>query len=76
MIPKTVFEETLLQFLAPILQLCCGVFIAHETVPGSEWVGFGVVWVALAMLTYDSLAQVRESRARRVAQGAEQPAAA
>ena len=67
----------MLQFLAPILQLCCGVFIAHETVPGSEWVGFGIVWVALAMLTYDSLAQVREARARRIGQRAEQqPAAA
>lgn len=57
----------LLQFLAPILQLCCGVLIAHETVPGSEWVGFAIVWVALALLTYDSLAQVRQSRARRAA---------
>lgn len=57
----------LLQFLTPILQLCCGVFIAHETVPGSEWIGFGIVWVALAMLTYDSLAQVRASRRSRLA---------
>jgi chloramphenicol-sensitive protein RarD len=49
----------LLQFLTPILQLSCGVFIAHETVPGTEWAGFAIVWVALALLTYDSLAQVR-----------------
>jgi len=49
----------LLQFLTPILQLSCGVFIAHETVPGSEWVGFAIVWVALALLTYDSLSRVR-----------------
>ncbi len=52
----------LLQFLAPILQLSCGVFIAHETVPGSEWGGFGLVWIALALLSYDSLRQARRSR--------------
>lgn len=52
----------LLQFLAPILQLSCGVFIAHEKVPGSEWGGFGIVWIALSLLTYDSLRHVRRSR--------------
>ena len=53
----------LLQFLTPILQLSCGVFIAHETVPGSEWVGFAIVWVALALLTYDSLSRMRHEHA-------------
>jgi chloramphenicol-sensitive protein RarD len=55
----------LLQFLTPILQLSCGVFIAHETVPGSEWVGFAIVWLALALLTYDSLTRVRKGRSER-----------
>jgi chloramphenicol-sensitive protein RarD len=58
----------LLQFLAPILQLSCGVFIAHETVPGTEWVGFGIVWIALTLLTYDSLRQVRKNSKTRAAQ--------
>jgi chloramphenicol-sensitive protein RarD len=53
----------LLQFLTPILQLSCGVFIAHETVPGSEWIGFAIVWLALALLTYDSLTRLRRERA-------------
>ncbi len=52
----------LLQFLTPILQLSCGVFIAHEAVPGTEWIGFAIVWLALALLTYDSLGQVRKRR--------------
>jgi chloramphenicol-sensitive protein RarD len=56
----------LLQFLTPILQLSCGVFIAHETVPGTEWIGFGIVWIALALLTYDSLnQQVRKGKIQR-----------
>jgi len=49
----------LLQFLTPILQLCCGVFINHELVPGTEWAGFAIVWLALALLTYDSIRHVR-----------------
>ena len=55
----------LLQFLTPILQLSCGVFVVHEAVPGTEWVGFAIVWVALALLTYDSLSQVRRRRTAR-----------
>ena len=56
----------LLQFLAPILQLLCGVLVMHETVPGSEWIGFAIVWLALAILTWDGL---RQARASRVADG-------
>jgi chloramphenicol-sensitive protein RarD len=54
----------LLQFLAPILQLSCGVFIAHETVPGTEWIGFGIVWIALALFTYDSLQHARSKTSK------------
>jgi chloramphenicol-sensitive protein RarD len=49
----------LLQFLTPVLQLLCGVLVNHETAPGSEWIGFGIVWVALAVLTADGLRQAR-----------------
>lgn len=52
----------LLQFLAPILQLLCGVAVMHETVPGSEWIGFGIVWLALSILTWDGLRHSRVSR--------------
>jgi chloramphenicol-sensitive protein RarD len=49
----------LLQFLAPILQLLCGVAVMHETVPGSEWIGFAIVWLALTILTWDGLRRSR-----------------
>lgn len=55
----------LLQFLAPILQLSCGVFIAHETVPGTEWLGFGIVWIALAVLTFDGLRHAAATQQQR-----------
>ena len=45
----------LLQFMTPVLQLLCGVLLLGEHVAPALWVGFGIVWVALALLTLDSL---------------------
>ena len=45
----------LLQFITPVLQLLCGVLLLGEHLSPSRWVGFGIVWVALAVLTVDSL---------------------
>ena len=39
------------------LQLACGVFVVHEKAAGSEWAGFGIVWIALVVLTWDGLRQ-------------------
>lgn len=65
----------LLQFLAPILQLLCGVAVMHEAVPGSEWIGFAIVWLALTILTWDGLRQSRLARvARPDASGLPSPA--
>lgn len=52
----------LLQFLAPVLQLLCGVLVMHETAPGTEWGGFAIVWLALAILTWDGLRQAQLNR--------------
>ena len=49
----------LLQYLAPILQFGLGIFHFHEAMSTGRWIGFGIVWVALAVFTADSL------RARR-----------
>jgi chloramphenicol-sensitive protein RarD len=45
----------LLQFITPVLQLLCGVLVLDEHMSGTRWVGFGIVWVALAVLSFDSL---------------------
>lgn len=55
----------LLQFLTPVLQLLCGVLVNHETAPGSEWVGFGIVWAALTVLTADGLRQAGAASASK-----------
>lgn len=57
----------LLQYLTPSLQLLCGVAILHEHMPVARWIGFALVWVALVVLTTDSLRHGRaEARAARL----------
>lgn len=64
----------LLQYLAPVLQFAVGVGIRHEHVPGTELVGFCLVWVALIVLSVDG---VRHQRAgRRLARADEAVVAA
>jgi chloramphenicol-sensitive protein RarD len=62
----------LLQYLTPVLQLLCGVVLLGEHMPASRWIGFGVVWLALVMLTVDGL---RAGRRRVRATHTAQPAA-
>jgi chloramphenicol-sensitive protein RarD len=58
----------LLQYIAPILQFGVGVLIAKETMPPSRWIGFSIVWLALAIFTYDSFRTARAAaRIRRSA---------
>jgi chloramphenicol-sensitive protein RarD len=45
----------LLQFITPVLQLLCGVLLLDEHMTGTRWIGFGIVWIALAVLSFDSL---------------------
>lgn len=58
----------LLQFLTPVLQLMTGVLLLGEVLPGSRWIGFGMVWVALVVLSVDSV--VSAGRSRRLARAA------
>jgi chloramphenicol-sensitive protein RarD len=60
----------LLQFMTPVLQLLCGVLLLGEVVPPSRWVGFGIVWLALMVLTLDSLRAAHAVRLGRAAEGA------
>lgn len=45
----------LLQYLAPTIQFALGILVFHEDMPASRWIGFGLVWVALAMFTVEAL---------------------
>lgn len=55
----------LLQFSTPVLQLLCGVLLLGEHVSGRLWVGFVVVWIALVLLTIDSLTTAHRNRRAR-----------
>ncbi|MEQ6897170.1 EamA family transporter RarD [Microbacterium sp. KR10-403] len=52
----------LLQFLTPILQFATGAFVLHETMPLERWIGFALVWVALIVLSVDSVRHARRQR--------------
>ncbi|MCP2165910.1 chloramphenicol-sensitive protein RarD [Goodfellowiella coeruleoviolacea] len=41
----------MLQYLTPVLQFVLGVFVNHEPMPVSRWLGFGLVWTALVVFT-------------------------
>jgi chloramphenicol-sensitive protein RarD len=44
----------LLQYIAPILQFALGVLWFHEAMPGSRWIGFVLVWIALVVFTWEA----------------------
>ncbi|MGU3357908.1 EamA family transporter RarD [Microbacterium sp. M4A5_1d] len=52
----------LLQFVAPILQFITGAWILGEPMPLERWIGFGLVWLALVVLSVDSLRAARRPR--------------
>jgi chloramphenicol-sensitive protein RarD len=54
----------ILQYTAPILQLAVGVFLYHEPMPPARLAGFTLVWLALAIFTWDAINQTRRQRSR------------
>jgi len=52
----------LIQYVAPVLQFLFGAFVLHEAMPTARWIGFGLVWLALVMLSIDLVAAGRASR--------------
>jgi chloramphenicol-sensitive protein RarD len=55
----------LLQYLTPTLQFLLGILYFHEDMPAVRWVGFVLVWVALALFTADSLRHRRRTARER-----------
>ena len=45
----------LMQYLTPSVQFVLGLVVFHEPMPAMRWVGFGLIWVALAVFTVSSL---------------------
>lgn len=53
----------ILQYLAPTLQLACGVLVFHEPFSQVQAIGFGCIWSALLIYALDGLWRTRRARA-------------
>jgi len=51
-----------LQYLAPVLQFGLGVTVLGEEMPPERWIGFGLVWVALAIFTTEMVLHRRRQQ--------------
>jgi chloramphenicol-sensitive protein RarD len=59
-IPLTVMG--MIQYITPVMHFLVGLLIVGEAMPPSRWVGFALVWTALAVLSFDGLRAARRSR--------------
>ena len=50
-----------MRYIAPIIQFTLGLVVFNEPMPTARWLGFGLVWFSLAILSYDMI----RSRNRR-----------
>ena len=46
-----------MQYLTPSIQFVLALTVFHEEMPAVRWIGFGLVWAALAILSVDILRQ-------------------
>lgn len=58
----------LLQYFAPLLQFIVAVAIFQEAMTLDRWIGFGIVWLALLVLTVDMLLGSRRTHALKSVQ--------
>ncbi|MFC0600609.1 EamA family transporter RarD [Streptomyces palmae] len=65
----------LMQYLAPTFQFLIGLAVFHESMPPERWAGFALVWLALALLTWDALRTAGQGRRQAAALRAQQAAA-
>jgi chloramphenicol-sensitive protein RarD len=55
----------MLQYIEPIVQFLLGLLVFRESMPVTRWLAFGLLWVALVMLTADGLRARDRGRAVR-----------
>lgn len=51
-----------LQYLTPTIQFVIGITVAGETMSVFQWIGFVIVWIALAVFTFDGIRHARRTR--------------
>lgn len=53
-----------IQYLTPTLQFLTAYFILQEPMPAVRWIGFGLVWLSLVVLSLDALGNKRQRTKR------------
>lgn len=48
-----------IQYTTPVLQFCLALFVLGEPMPAARWLGFGLVWIGLAVLIFDAIRRNR-----------------
>ncbi|HEY6740599.1 MAG TPA: EamA family transporter RarD, partial [Actinopolymorphaceae bacterium] len=56
----------LLQYITPTMSFMLGVFVFREPMPLDRLLGFALVWVAIAIFTWDGISRARALRTRAV----------
>lgn len=60
-----------IQYFSPLLQFVVGVAVLREPMPLERWIGFGLVWLALIVLSTEAIVQRRRAARERRALPAE-----
>ena len=45
----------IMQYMTPTMQFLIGLFVFKEDMSPGRWLGFGVIWVALGIFSFDAL---------------------
>jgi chloramphenicol-sensitive protein RarD len=51
-----------IQYFAPFIQFLVGVVLLNEAMPPERWIGFAIVWLALAILSVDMIVAARHGK--------------
>ena len=51
-----------IQYMAPTISLLVAIFIYEESVEGTRWMTFGLIWFAIAIFSVDGLSQFRQKQ--------------
>lgn len=53
----------LIQYFSPFASFLLGIFVFHEAMSTGRWIGFGIIWLAIVLLSIDVVVN-RRSRSR------------
>jgi len=60
----------MIQFVTPVMQFVIGVAVLQEPMPTERWIGFIIVWIAIAVFVVDLLLAARRGRRTEVVEPA------